>query len=167
MKVVRAFLFGVLGAGAISVVSVLLRAVGLPINLELYLGTLTGLPPATDSFFVGLVFHLVLGGLFGVLYAFLFEKVMAHGGAATGLLVSVVHAAVIGMALGLTPQFHPLVPQTLPEPGPYFAHFGSLAAIAFFGVHMLFGLIVGHGYGHVTAERQWEPSRPRTFAPRA
>jgi hypothetical protein len=164
MKVVRAFLFGLLGAGAMSVVSALLRAIGLPVNIELYLGTLTGMPPATDSWLIGLFFHLVVGGLFGVLYGYLFERVLAHGGASTGWLVSIAHAAIIGMFIGLTPQFHPLVPQALLEPGAYFSRFGTLAVLAFFGLHMLFGIIVGTGYGHVASERQWAPGSQHLHA---
>ena len=157
MRVRRAVAYGVLGAAAISVVSWGLRAVGLPIRLELLLGTMLGQKPSPEAFFVGLLMHLAIGGAFGLLYGWLFETVWNHGGAGMGMILGVVHAALIGMAVGLTPQFHPLVPERIPDPGAFFANVGILGVVAFFGVHILYGAIVGHGYGHVATERQWAP----------
>ena len=157
MRVKRAIGYGVLGAAAISVVSAGLRSVGLPIRLELLLGTVLGLYPSTAAFLVGLAMHLAIGGAFGLLYGWLFETVWNHGGAGAGMILGVLHAALIGMAVGLTPQFHPMVPQSIPDPGPFFANVGTLGVITFFGAHILYGAIVGHGYGHVAAEREWAP----------
>ncbi len=158
MRPGRAILYGVLGAGAISLVSAGLRLVGLPLRIELLLGTLTGMEPGAAAFALGLAFHLAIGGAFGLLYGYLFERVWDHGGAATGMILAVIHAALIGILVGLTPQFHPLVPERLADPGPYFANAGVLGVIAFFGVHAVYGAIVGAGYGHVEAEREWAPA---------
>jgi len=158
MRAQRAMVFGVLGALAISVISEGLRLVGYPIRIELLLGTSIGLPPTTLAFAVGTVMHLAIGGAFGLLYGWLFETVWKHGGASMGMILGVLHAALIGMAVGLTPTFHPLVPQVLPDPGPYFANAGSLGVLAFFGAHLIYGAIVGHGYGHVATEREWAPT---------
>lgn len=158
MRPGRAILFGVLGAAAISLFTAVLRAAGLPLSIEIILGTLTGLEPGGGAFGVGLLIHLMMGALFGLLYGYLFERVWDHGGAFTGMLTAVVHAALIGIAIGLTPQFHPLIPEQMPDPGPYFANLGVLGVVTFFGAHMLYGAIVGAGYGHVAAEHQWAPS---------
>lgn len=164
MRPGKAILFGVLGAAAISMLTALARVLGLPISIEIILGTLPGLAPGAVAFGLGLVIHLVMGGLFGLLYAYLFENVWDHGGATTGMLTAVVHAALIGILIGLTPQFHPLIPKRLPDPGPYFANLGTLGVLTFFTAHLLYGAIVGAGYGHVEAERQWAP---RANSPRA
>ncbi len=158
MRFGRAILFGVLGAAAITLFTAVLRAAGLPISIEIILGTLTGLQPGGTAFGVGLLMHLLMGGLFGLLYGYLFEYVWDHGGPFTGMLTATVHAALIGIAIGLTPQFHPLIPEQMPDPGPYFANLGVLGVITFFVAHMLYGIIVGAGYGHVAAEHQWAPS---------
>jgi hypothetical protein len=158
MRTARAIGFGVLGACAISVTSAGLRALGLPIQLELLLGTLTGLAPSPSAFFLGLCIHLAIGGAFGLLYGWLFERVWEHGGAGTGMILGVIHAALIGMVVGLTPQFHPLVPYVLPDPGPFFANGGAAGVIGFFLIHVLYGAIVGAGYGHVPAEHEWAPA---------
>lgn len=158
MRAGRALVVGVIGAAAISLLSALLRAAGVPLSIEMILGTLTGIAPGGTAFAVGLVLHLVIGGLFGLLYGVLFERVWAHGGAGTGMLLGVLHAGLVGMSIGLTPQFHPYVPEALPDPGPYFANLGVAGVLAFFGVHLLYGAIVGGGYGHVTAEHEWAPA---------
>jgi len=158
MRAGRAIVFGVIGAGAMSVVAALLRVAGLGWNLELILGTVMGGAPSASTFALGLAFHLLLGGLFGLLYGYLFERVWDHGGAGTGMILAVIHAALIGMVVGLTPQFHPKVPEVLADPGPYFANAGVFGVLAFFGLHLVYGAIVGAGYGHVAAEREWAPA---------
>ncbi len=158
MRAGRAVLFGVLGAAAISVLTAVMRAFGLPLSIEIIIGTLTGLEPGAASFGLGFVVHLIMGGLFGLLYGYLFERVWDHGGASVGMILSVIHAALIGMLIGLVPQIHPLIPEKMPDAGPYFSNLGPLGVLAFFGSHLLYGAIVGAGYGHVPAERQWAPT---------
>jgi hypothetical protein len=158
MRPGRAILFGVLGAAAISLVTAVLRGVGLPLSIEIILGTMTGLEPGGAAFGLGLIIHLAMGGLFGLLYAYLFERIWDHGGATMGMLLSVLHASLIGILIGFTPQFHPLIPERLPDPGPYFSNLGVAGVLTFFGAHLLYGAIVGGGYGHVEAEREWAPT---------
>ncbi len=159
MRIQRALIFGILGASAISGISAALRAIGMPIQLEIIMGTAFGGHNLVAAFLLGLALHLAIGGAFGLLYGWLFERVWAHGGASTGMILGVIHAALIGMLVGLTPRFHPLIPEQIMDPGPYFANAGSIGVIAFFAVHILYGAIVGHGYGHVDAEREWAPGR--------
>lgn len=158
MRSGKAILFGVLGAGAISVLTAVLRAFGKPISIELLLGTLTGLAPGGAAFGVGLVLHLLMGAAFGLFYALLFERVWSHGGAATGMLLAVIHSSLIGILIGLTPEFHPMVPERVSDPGPFFANLGVVGVVTFFVAHIAYGAIVGGGYGHVPTERQWAPT---------
>lgn len=161
MKIGRAVLFGILGALAMSVVAFVLRAVGIPLRLEMLLGTATGMMPGTGAFLLGLAIHLTIGALFGLLYGWLFERVWNHGGAPIGILTAIPHSLFIGMIIGFMPQFHPLVPKVMGEPGPYFSgSAGWIGPVAFFGLHLLYGAIVGGGYGHVVSEHQWEPTKP-------
>jgi 2-methylcitrate dehydratase len=44
------------------------------------------------------------------------ETVWDHGGASMGMILGVLHAALVGMAVGLTPQWHPLVPERIADP---------------------------------------------------
>jgi hypothetical protein len=148
----------VLGAGAISAASAILRAIGLNIHIELILGTMFGMQPSPAAYALGLAIHLAIGGAFGLLYGWLMETVWDRGGASMGMILGVLHAALIGMAVGLTPQWHPMVPERIPDPGPYFANIGAVGVVCFFAIHVLYGAIVGQGYGHVAAEKEWAPA---------
>ena len=141
-----------------SVLSAILRAVHVPISIEMILGTLVGLAPGATAFMVGLAMHLALGGALGLAYCWLFEKVWNHGGAPVGVILAFLHASLIGMAMGLTPSFHPAIPQLLPNPGAFFSNVGVAGVIAFFAIHAVYGAIVGGGYGHVASEHQWAPT---------
>lgn len=158
MKTARAIGFGILGACAVSATSAVLRAAGIPIRLELLLGTVLGAVPEDHAFAVGLPVHLVAGGAFGLLYGWLFERVWDHGGASTGMILGVIHGACVGMFVGLTPMLRPAMPYAIPDPGPFFANAGVSGVVGFFGLHVLYGAIVGAGYGHVAAEKEWAPS---------
>jgi len=140
-----------------SSIAAVLRVAGVPLQIELVLGTMTGVAPGPLALALGLAIHLTVGTLFGLAYAVLFERVWAHGGAGTGMLLGVIHAAFFGVFIGFTPQFHPHVPGRVADPGPYFASAGTLGILAFFALHLLYGAIVGAGYGHVAAEREWAP----------
>jgi len=37
-------------------------------------------------------------------------------------------------------------------------HYQEAGVVAFFAIHLLYGAIVGAGYGHVVAEREWAPA---------
>lgn len=158
MKIGRGLLYGLLGAGAISILSTLLRGLGLPIQIELLLGTLFGAQAGPLAFVLGLGIHLTIGALFGVLYAWLFETVWNHGGASTGMILAVLHASLFGMFIGLTPQFHPLIPEQMANPGAFYANLGVGGVVAFFALHIIYGALVGAGYGHVAAEKEWAPA---------
>ncbi|MDB5220064.1 MAG: hypothetical protein JWO86_7991 [Myxococcaceae bacterium] len=158
MRAQRAIVYGVIGAGAISAVSAVLRAIGLPIRLELILGTMFGTQPGPAAFLLGLAMHLAIGGAFGLLYGWLMETVWVHGGAFMGMILGFLHASLVGMGVGLTPQWHPLVPHQIADPGPFFANIGVAGVVCFFAIHIMYGAIVGHGYGHVAAEREWAPA---------
>ena len=158
MRAKRAFVYGILGAAAISVLSALFRAAGVPIRLEIILGTMFGWAPSSGTFALGLAMHLAIGGAFGLLYGWLMETVWDHGGASIGMLLGVLHASLIGMVIGLSNQWHPLIPERLAYPGPHFANAGIVGVLGFFAIHVLYGAIVGHGYGHVAAEREWAPA---------
>lgn len=158
MRIGRAMGFGVLGAFAITVITALLRGVGLQIHIEMIIGTLFGVPPSSGAFVLGFLVHLIIGGIFGVVYGALFERVWKHGGAPTGMILGFLHALFIGMLFGFTPQFHPLIPEAMVDPGPYFSHAGIFGPIMFFFVHIVYGAIVGAGYGNVAAEHAWAPT---------
>jgi hypothetical protein len=96
----RVFLTGVVGALAMAIALAAIRAMDLPLNLGLLLGTMTGLEPSQTTWMIGLAMHLVLGGVFACAYAFAFESLMDGGGALVGVTFGVVHCGCQPSRLG-------------------------------------------------------------------
>ena len=70
------------------------------------------------------------------------------------MLLSVLHAGLIGMLLGLTPHVHPLVPER-PSIRVRTSRISACRRARLLPRAPVYGAIVGAGYGHVSAERQW------------
>lgn len=155
----RAAIGGVVAAAAISGLGLLARAMGVALDLEVLLGSaLLGRVDST-AWAVGIAIHLTLGGIFGMIYAFLFRAAEhSHASPATvGASIASIHAVVAGVVLAALPAVHPLVPKALPAPGMFFSNQGLLPAIVFVALHLVFGALVGgfHAYGHA---RRMAPS---------
>lgn len=155
MKKSTAFLAGVLGAAVMSVITWAARNYAeMPVNMELMLGTMLGGPPDEAHWFTGLLVHLINGGIFGLVYGWLFEHVTNHAGWLMGLFFGLVHTIAAGIFLGLVPPMHALIPEVMAAPGFFMANLGAAGVIALFGLHMIFGAIVGAGYGRVLHPRE-------------
>jgi hypothetical protein len=152
MRWKRAVAFGVVGAAAMSVLMALARAVGMPVSLEMMLGTMTGAAPGPGPFVLGLATHLTMGGIFGLIYGWIFERIH-HGGAVVGVGIGLVHAVVAGLFMALLPTIHPLMPDRMAPPGAFMSNLRVMGVLAQFVLHAVFGAIVGGGYGHASEER--------------
>jgi len=155
---------GVLGALVMSIVMSLTRAAGVPVDLELVLGSIFTGAVHGGAFGLGLVIHLALGAIFGVIYGAIFES-WREANAARGVSLGFVHAVITGFLLMFIPPMHPVVPEVLPAPGPYMAGVGLLGVAAYFAIHLIYGAIVGATYGRV--QRIAAASHPRALEPRA
>ena len=151
----KAIFGGVIGALAITRVTAAARAAGVPINLELMLGTMLGGSAGfgfgmTVAWIVGFVIHLIAGGVFGLIYAAGFEYLTKRASMGIGLLFGAAHAFLAGMMLGLMPQLHPLMPGSMAAPGIFMANYGMVGFMLFGLVHMMFGILVAYFYAPVT-----------------
>lgn len=137
---------GIAGAAAMAVVSLVARMLGMPIMLELLVGSLFTGDLSLGAWIAGFAMQLGIGAVFGMAYAFLFEHVFLRSGLTVGLLIGAVHAVVAGISLTFVPPTHPLVPDVLPAPGPFMIGLGVLGPVIFVGLHLMFGIIVGSVY---------------------
>src|ERR687898_685506 len=60
----KALVAGVIGAAVMSIIMAMARALGMPVNLELMLGTMMGGLPSAAKWIMGLIIHLIAGGIF-------------------------------------------------------------------------------------------------------
>ncbi len=147
MKLNKAILGGVVGAGLMSMIMAMAREMGMNVNLEQMLGTMTGMTPSATTFVIGLVVHLMMGAAFAVAYAWLFEHVIHRGGWTTGALVAIPHIVVAGLMMGVIPMIHPLMPNPVTPPGLFMSALGPMGVGAMVMLHLIFGATVGAVYG--------------------
>jgi hypothetical protein len=153
---------GVVGALALTILTAVGRGLGLPIDVELLLGTLAGLPPGAGAWLLGFLIHLLDGAAFGLLYAWGFHAV-GRRGIAVGAAFGLAHGVVAGLAMAVIPAIHPLVPARMPAPGPFLVNVGREAVAAGFGLHLVYGAIVGALYAPA---RMIQPAGMRVDADR-
>ncbi len=164
MNTGKAFLAGVAGGAAMTVLGAVVRALGMPVNLEMMLGTMF-LAPGATAWIAGLIMHLAISGMIALLYALGFERLSHRAGTGTGALFSLVHIVIGGCAMLALPAMHPMIPQEMPAPGAFMSGMG-LAGVAFFVVeHVMYGAIVGALYGTVRHPRE-RTERTAAVAPR-
>nr|MBA2664226.1 hypothetical protein [Lujinxingiaceae bacterium] len=132
INVSRAFAAGVLGGLAMTIFMAIVRLTGIPVNVEAMLGSMFGLDPmATGTWLLGLVMHLMLSGLIALAYAWGFERVTHRAGWTTGLVFSVVHIVIAGIAMVMIPLIHALIPEMMPAPGAFMANMGVVGVLLF------------------------------------
>lgn len=131
MNPARAFVAGVVGALAMSLLMIGLRAIGVPLHLEMRLASMIGL----HGWIVGLVAYLIIGGIVGLIYALAFEYILNQGGIGAGLMVGACHSIFAGFIWA-----------HLPGPGQFWDSLGPAGIASLFLVHFLYGAFVGGLY---------------------
>lgn len=149
MKAGKAFAAGVVGGAVMSVLMAIARLLGMPVDLETLLGTMTGMDPGAMAWVLGLVMHLVISGAIALLYGLGFEYVSHRSGALPGVVFSLIHIVVGGLFMGAIPAIHPEVPETLAPPGAFMSNLGDMGVVAFVVLHAIYGAVVGVMYGPV------------------
>lgn len=126
------------GALFISAVTAVARTLGMPVNMELMLGSMLTDETGMGTWFLGLAMHVFAGALFGVLYA----KIFLRSGRATvgrGAAIGFVHGVLSGLMLAVMPAIHPAIPELIPAPGILLSNLGTGGVLLFLAVHVLFG----------------------------
>jgi hypothetical protein len=150
----KAFKAGVLGAVAMTVLMAVARALGVTtLNIEMALGSMLTRQINAGSWVLGLMMHLLIGGLLAQLYAFGFHFLTERAGRWIGAGFSLIHASIAGLALFLLGSVHPLMRNSgaIPAPGPFAIEYGALTAVAFVALHVVYGAWVGSLYSVNTA----------------
>jgi hypothetical protein len=143
----RAFGVGVAGGVVMTASMAIFRAFGVPADLEMMLGTLTGAQPGKGPWIAGFFLHLLISGIIGILYAIGFQYVLRAASWRAGLLVAVVHGIVAGFVMAIVPAIHPLIPERMPAPGAFMANLGAGGIADFWMARFVYGATVGALYG--------------------
>jgi hypothetical protein len=149
MNVGRAFLAGVVGGIVMSIGLAMGRAIGMPADLEMMLGTMM-LQPGAGAFLLGMMMHLIISG---VIYAWGFEYVTRRSSAAVGAGFGVIHGIIGGLFMSMMPMMHPLIPEHMPAPGAFMSNMGLMGVVAEMVLHVIYGAVVGAVYRPVGVSR--------------
>jgi hypothetical protein len=146
MRAGRAFLAGVIAGAVMIILVVIARAIGLTdLNFGILWGSIFTQDVGGGTWFLGFVIHLIASGLIALIYAAVFEAIRGSNWF-TGLIGGAIHAAIGGFALLLLPGIHPLIPETIRDPGAFGVNYGSATAAVFIISHLVYGMIVGGMY---------------------
>lgn len=141
----KAFGYGVLGAFMMTVLLALLRWTGLTeFNISMFLGSMISQDFTATSWVLGFAWHLINGGIFGLIYGAVF-KAVGGAGAGRGTFFGFVHWLAFSAAMALAPGIHPLIPSEIAPPGFFAINYGVVTAVGALALHLIFGYIVGNG----------------------
>ena len=146
----KAFWAGVGGALMITLVAGFARDLGFSLDLELMLGSVVVDHGGLSAWMTGFVFHLLMGGLFGLAYGAMFERVFERAGIGLGVMLGAAHAVVAGVLLAVVPLLVD-IPAAMAMPGPFAIAYGPAGVALLVAVHLGYGAIVGHFYAPARA----------------
>lgn len=148
-----AIIAGVLGALAMLMVIYGGLAMGMTrMNLLKTLGTMV-MPDAPDNtaYGIGLMMHLMMGAMFGLVHAGIlhaFDATSVGAGLGLGIVIGLVHGAIItGIMPIMLTMAHPLVKNgTMDQPGTMMTGYGQMTPMGMVMAHIVFGLVTGAVY---------------------
>lgn len=146
MNATRAFFAGVFGAAIMSLAMIIARTLGVHMTWEMMLGSMITGATNDPTWLLGLVMHLFIGGVFGLIYGEIFERGTRRATVSGGAALGFIHAVLAGFAMAFIPVIHPIITEEYASPGLYMANLGVWAVVTFFAVHILYGMIMGALY---------------------
>ncbi len=142
MNILAAIIAGLIGTVVLTVLLSMAPKMGMPkMDMVGILGSMFGTPSNRG---LGLFFHLMMGAIFGLLYAYLWSAGVGSANFVGGIVFGMVHWLIVGMMMGLIPMMHIGIKSGhVPAPGVYMANSGGIKS--FMGGlvgHAVFGLVV-------------------------
>lgn len=153
----RAFLCGVIGAVFMMMFLDTFYLMGItPFNFEVYLGALIrGTQHGPQNWTLGFFASSLVGGVFGILYAYFFEYVFFRADSLLGIKLGFFHA--LFAAFAVFPFFGAIHEQLdtglYPQFGILGWELGAATPILIVTGHLLFGVCVGTFYGPARGDR--------------
>jgi hypothetical protein len=127
----RAVAAGIVAAAVVSVIVLVLRPVGVPLDIFPRLAERFG----GSSWVMGLTLYVLIGGGVALAYAAFFEFALHQAGVGPGLLLGACNTIIAGFLWARGS-----------DPGKFWVHFGAAGIAALFLVHFVYGAVVGGLY---------------------
>jgi hypothetical protein len=144
----KAFLAGSLGALVMTGLMIVARALALTtLNLEMALGSFLTEEVSSTTWWLGLMIHVITGGVLAQFYAAGFEFITHRANAWIGAGFSLIHTIIAGGFMAILGSIHPLMKSgQIQAPGPFTINYGMITAVAFVALHVIYGAWVGGMY---------------------
>jgi len=146
VKIQRAFLAGIAGAIAMSLVLGAFRSLGVSVSFEDLLGSTLVRQPGMSRWLVGLALHLLIGGMTAIVYAVAFEYAVQRSGPVVGAGFGLAHGLMAGLFMSAIPAMNPLIPDSVQAPGAFLDNL-RFGPFLFLFLHVVYGAVTGYLYG--------------------
>lgn len=147
MNIIGAIVAGLAGTIIISMVMMMAPKMGMPkMAIWEILGAMFS-PEGNVT--LGWVMHLMMGVIFGIIYAALWGVGIGSVSAVSGLIFGIVHWLVVGLMMGGMPMMHAGIKAgTVSVPGVFmFKNGGMMSFMGGLMGHIIFGVVVAVVYG--------------------
>lgn len=146
MNILNAIVAGIVATVAFSAVLLMAPRMGMPkMDIVSFLGSMFSAKPNQA---LGWMMHLMMGVMFGLVYAFLWSLGFGAATWRIGLIFGAVHWLIVGMVMGMIPMMHAGIKSgAVQAPGLWMTNNGGV--MAFMGGlvgHMIFGTVIALSY---------------------
>lgn len=142
----------VAGLAATAIMTVLMyaaRMMNMEMDMPRMLGLMFSSPDNTGVVYgLGIAIHFMMGAIFAIVYAALFEAFGISAGVLWGGVFGLGHGLIAGVAVSMMPVMHPRMSegQVLAAPGPFAVKWGGMMPAGIIFAHIVFGIVVGAVY---------------------
>ena len=144
-----AIIAGIVGTGVMTIVMAMGSMMGMGMDIPRMLGTMF-FPRGAAARVSGLILHVMMGAVFFIIYAALFDALEIEDAiVGWSALFGVVHGLMAGAAMGMVGAMHPRMGTeagSMPPPGFMGLRISAMAPIAILAVHAIFGAVGGFIY---------------------
>jgi len=144
-----AILAGLVATLVMTILMYMGKTMGMKVDMPRILGLMFAQPGHKGSVYtIGTIAHLMMGAIFGIIYAVLFNVLGIPTNWLWGAVFGLVHGIVLGAMLPIMPSIHPRMGNgnVLPPLGAYAANYGSMIPGAWIVLHIIFGAVIGWLY---------------------
>lgn len=136
-------LSGLLGAVVMAVFIYLFKAIGFSLDIPYLLGTrFVSIENRSNVYFTGITLHLLLGGIWGIIYVYFLIAMAVTPNWPAGILYGFAHGIFIGVMISILSANHPYIGENKPikEPGMFGSEWGTAIPYILLVIHVIFGV---------------------------
>ncbi|MDX1638101.1 MAG: hypothetical protein R3281_09040 [Balneolaceae bacterium] len=134
---------GIAGALVMTLFIYLFKAAGYNLDIPWLLGTYFVSPSAkAKAYATGMLLHLLMGGIWGVLYVYFLVAMVVPPNWPAGILYGVSHGIFIGAMIGILSTSHPNIGEgkRMSDPGMFGHRWGIGVSVTLLLVHIIYGV---------------------------